>query len=128
MADFGPNVTQSPQPDNLWAGTQIAPVVADEVVLKKDETNKVLLRGTVLGRITADGLCVPVDSAGDDGSEEVWAILAEDTNVEEDDTPAPAYLTGEFSEIGVIVLNGTVDDYRVSARERNIFFKPVVPA
>lgn len=128
MSYFGPNDYTSPVPDNLWAGTQIQPVVADEVILKMDATLKLIKRGTVLGKITATGLCVPVDKAATDGSEKVHTILAEDRDVETANAPAPGYLSGEFSETGVIFVKDTLADHRLSARENGIFFKSVVSA
>lgn len=123
----------SPTPDNLFAGTQVQPVVANEVLLQAGLG--LLIRGTVLGKITADGEAVPVNSAVDpaDGSEDVYAILAEDTDTGDtgggDPIPAPGYFTGEFNE-NALTFGGTdtADTHRDAARALGIFFKENVPA
>lgn len=111
--------------DNLFAGTQVQPVVADEVLLASGQG--VLLRGSVLGK-KADGQYVLVDSAGD--AKEPDAILAETTDTGEDDpVPAPGYFTGEYNE-RALIFGGSddADAHRAAARAKGIFFKDTVPA
>lgn len=113
--------------DNLFAGTQVQPVVADEVVLDKSIAD-VVVRGTALGMITATNTYVPVDSTAEDGSENIVCILAETVTVDAAaDKPAPAYFTGEFNK-NAIVFGGTdtADDHLDAARARGIFFKNTV--
>lgn len=108
--------------DNLFAGTQVQPVVADEVVIASGQG--VLVRGTAIG-VNADGKYEIVDSGG--GVTEVSAILAETVDATNEDRPAPAYFTGEFNK-NAIVFGGsdTVDTYIEQARSRGIFFKDTV--
>lgn len=108
--------------DNLFAGTQVQPVVADEVVIASGQG--VLVRGTAIG-VNSDGKYEIVDSEG--SVTEVAAILAETVDATNDDRPAPAYFTGEFNK-NAIVFGGsdTVDDYIEQARSRGIFFKDTV--
>lgn len=111
--------------DNLFAGTQVQPVVADEVLLASGQG--VLLRGSVLGK-KADGQYMLVDSAG--GAKEPDAILAETTDTGEDDpVPAPGYFTGEYNE-RALIFGGSddADAHRDAARAKGIFFKDTVPA
>lgn len=113
--------------DNLFAGTQVQPVVADEVVLDKGIDGEVV-RGTVLGRITASGNYVPVDSTATDGSEVAVCILAETVTVSSTaDKPAPAYFTGEFNQ-DALVFGGsdTFEDHKEALRARGIFLKSAV--
>lgn len=113
--------------DNLFAGTQVQPVVADEVVLDKSIAD-VVLRGTALGKITASGTYVPVDSAAEDGSADIVAILAETVTVAAAaNKPAPAYFTGEFNQ-NALVFGGsdTFEDHKDAARARGIFMKNTV--
>lgn len=113
--------------DNLFAGTQVQPVVADEVVLDKGIDGEVV-RGTVLGRITASGNYVPVDSTATDGSEVPACILAETVTVSSTaDKPAPAYFTGEFNQ-DALVFGGsdTFEDHKEALRARGIFLKSAV--
>lgn len=116
------------EPDNLFAGTQVASVVADEVTLAADQG--VLVRGTVLGKVTSSGECVIVDSATEGtsaGSGVVYAVLAEDTDTTGAATPAPAYFTGEYNE-RELVFGGTdtADDHRDAAKKIGIFFKDTI--
>lgn len=124
------NSYTSPTPDNLFAGTQVQPVVADEVQLQAG--NGVLARGTVLGKITASDQAVAVDSVATDGSQTVYAILAEDTDTGDsagDPVAAPGYFTGEYNEL-YLMFGGTdtADTHRDDARALGIFFKDTVPA
>jgi hypothetical protein len=121
-------------PDNLFAG-HVQPVVAQEGILAQDQG--VLVRGTVLGQLTADGTLVMVDKdipevesePAPTGAEKVYAILAETTDTTGDDRPAPVYLTGEFNERALVFkADNDADDHRESARNVGIFFKDTVPA
>lgn len=112
--------------DALFAGTQVQPVVADEVTIAEGANLK---RGTVLGKIDASGLCVAVNSALETGAENVYAILAEDVDATDADKKAPAYFTGEFNE-AALTFGGTddADDHRDAAKAIGIFFKTNIPA
>lgn len=113
--------------DNLFAGTQVQPVVADEVILDKS-IDDVVLRGTALGQITATGTFVPVDSSKTDGSEKVVCILAETVTVASTaDKATAAYFTGEFNQ-NALIFGGsdTFADHKADARARGIFFKDTV--
>lgn len=120
------DTTNSPTPDNLFAGTQVQPVVADEVTVASGNT---LTRGTVLGRITASGKVQAVDSAQTDGSESPYAILAADVDASAADAVAPAYFTGEYNE-NALTFGGTdtADDHRDACRKLGIFLKTNVSA
>lgn len=111
--------------DNLFAGTQVQPVVADEVVIASGAG--VVLRGTALGQVTATGLFVPVDSSAEDGSDTVVAILAADVDATSGNAPGPGYFTGEFNQ-NAIIFGGTdtFADHKDAARARGIFFKSTV--
>lgn len=113
--------------DNLFAGTQVQPVVADEVVIA--EGSGVVVRGTALGKVTASGLYVPVDSIAEDGSDEVVAILAETVDATDGDVATAGYFTGEFNQ-NALVFGGTdtFEAHKDAARARGIFFKDTVKA
>ena len=121
------DTANSPTPDNLFAGTQVQPVVADEVIIAT--AAGAVTRGTVLGKITATGLYVPVDSGATNGSETAVAVLAEDTDATDDDKPAPGYFTGEYNE-NALTFGGTdtAEDHRDALAARGIFLKSNVPA
>lgn len=96
--------------DNLFAATQVMPVVADKLTIAKAGELK---RGTLL---TAGGA-----AAG--GSAEVYAVLAEDVDTTAAAKEAAVYLTGEFNENALIVASGAVADCKASARKVGIFIK-----
>jgi hypothetical protein len=118
-------------PDNLFAGTQVASVVAgSETILSG---SGVVVRGTCLGKISAAGAsqykCVPVNSANSNGSQTIYAILAETVDATSADKKAPVYYTGEYNETKLIFGGAdTINTHRTAARNIGIFFKPVVPA
>lgn len=57
----------------------------------------VLVRGTVMGRITASGKVVKSLTASADGSQTPYCILAEDVDATSADAVAPAYFEGQFA-------------------------------
>lgn len=112
-------------PDNLFAGN-VMPKVTDTMVIAAGQN---LPRGAVLGRVSADGKGKLVDKNATDGSQNVYAILAEDVDATAADKIAPVYLTGEFNENALTLAEGTtVDDIRASARAMGIFIKSTVKA
>lgn len=120
------DTANSPTPDNLFAGTQVAAVVADEVTVASGNN---LVRGTVLGKVTASGNVVAVDSTLANGAEAPYAILAEDTDATSAAKKAPAYFTGEVNE-NALTFGGTdtADTHRDACRDIGIFLKDNVPA
>lgn len=71
------------------------PVEAAEVTIKSGEN---LTAGTVIGKITSTGKCVKSLSASSDGSQNVYAILADDCDASAGDKKASAFITGSFNE------------------------------
>jgi len=106
-------------PDNLFAGN-VFPVVMDKGTI----TGASLTRGTVLGQVTTGGKLVAVDSTKSDGSQTVYAILAEDADASEADKVVPICLTGEFNEARLIFGGtDTAATHKSNARKVGIFFK-----
>lgn len=98
-------------PDNLFAATQVMPVVADSLSVAK---SGVLARGTLL---TAAGAVV---SAAAD----VYAVLAEEVDTTDAAKEAAVYLTGEFNENALTVGGSlSVADCKAAARKVGIFIK-----
>lgn len=108
--------------DNLFAGTQVQPVVADEVLVASGQGE--LARGTALG-LDGDGKFAIVDSSGT--VTDVVAILAEDVDATSGDVATAGYFTGEFNK-NAVIFGGTdsADDHLDAARARGIFFKDTV--
>ena len=112
-------------PDNLFAG-HVMPKVTDVMTILAGQN---LVRGAVLGRITASGKGKLVDKDSVDGSQAVYAVLAESTDATAADKTSPVFLTGEFNENAIIVGAGdTVADHKASARAVGIFIKSTVEA
>ena len=105
--------------DNLFAASQIMPVVADSMTVKTSQG--VLKRGALLDK---DGTLCKVDS-GKTTISAVYAVLAEDV----DTAFAAVYLTGEFNEDALSFNaenSAAVADFKPSARQVSIFFKPSI--
>lgn len=96
--------------DNLFAASQVMPVVADALSIPSGA----FTRGTL---VTAAGAAVT--SAGD-----VYAVLAEDVDASAGAKVAAVYLTGEFNA-AALVADGDlpVADCKAAARKIGIFIK-----
>jgi hypothetical protein len=104
-------------PDNLIAGE--FPRVARKVTIA---TPANLLRGAVLGRITASGKYILSASAAVDGSQTPEAILGEDTDASGGDKEAIVYLSGEFNELALTLGAGhTAASISLGLRNKSIF-------
>ena len=113
-------------PDNLLSGEY--PRVTRMVTLAKGTELK---KGSVLGRITADGkfkLCsakTKDDYDVKDGSEKPDAILAETALAASQDVQAVVYFSGEFNEHALTLGKGhTLESLRADLRVKNIFLRP----
>lgn len=109
--------------DNLIADVKPA-IITQGIKLKMD--TGVYIRGTVLGKITASGLCVVVDTANADGSEVSYCILPDDvdTTGATSDVTTAGFFSGSFQENNLIF--GGADDadtHREALRDKNIYLK-----
>jgi Bacteriophage lambda head decoration protein D len=110
-------VSNTYSPDQLIAGN------ADELVGEKVTilSGQVLLRGAVLGKITASGKYTLSLSAAADGSQTPDYILAEDCDASAGDKAALAYSRGDFIAEKVILGAGhTVTSIKEGLRVKNI--------
>lgn len=104
-------------PDNLIAGN------ADELVGEKITliSGQNLLRGAVLGKITASGKYTLSLSAAADGSETPDLVLAEDCNASGGDKQALAYSRGDFmAEKLILGASHTIASIKEGLRVKNI--------
>ena len=100
--------------DNLFAASQIMPVVADKLNIAQAGIVK---RGTL---VTAAGAAVTTAA-------DVYAVLAEDVDTTDRAVDAAVYLTGEFNENALTVGGSiTVADCKAAARKLSIFIKPSI--
>lgn len=81
-----------------------------------------LSAGTVLGKITASGKLQPVDDSKADGSENPYAVLAQDADASEADADAVTYLSGHFNE-DALTFGGDdgIADHRAALRGLGIY-------
>lgn len=102
---------ESPKRDNLFAASQVMPVVADKITVAKAG---VLERGTLL---TAAGAVVTA-------ADTVYGVLAETVDTTDSTKEAAVYLTGEFNETALTVGGSiSVADCKAAARKIGIFIK-----
>ncbi len=120
MSDAPLFATESSVVDRLFAGHQ--QLETDTGVLI---TGQNLVRGSVLGKITASGKLTLSLSAAGDGSEAPFAILAHDTDATAaDNDSTPIYLTGDFSDNAIVLGAGhTAASIKDGLRNIGIFLK-----
>lgn len=108
--------------DKLFAGTNQLPVTQKGTVLSGEAART---RGTVMGRITASGKLVIVDSDGtDDGRRTPYCVLAEDVDASLADKEVATYHTGEFNEDALIFGTGdTKETHRDAMRDLGMHMK-----
>lgn len=107
-------------PDNLIAGDY--PIVTDIVTIDNEAD---LVRGTLLGKITASGKYVLCNTAGtDDGRRAPAAILGEAAAAASAEVEAVVYLSGAFNA-SAVTFGGTdtAATHRAALRDLNIYLK-----
>ena len=111
-------------PDNLIASDY--PIVTDIVTIAEAD----LVRGTLLGKITATGKYVLCDTDGtDDGRRTPAAILGEAAAASGGDVQAVIFLSGAFNADAVTFATGeTAATHRAALRDLNIYLKNPVSA
>ena len=112
--------THTMTPDNLFADSQMMPVVSDVLEIAAGQN---LTRGTL---VTATGTACTATSGETPTIDDVYAVLAEDVDATDAAKEAAVYLTGEFNASAVTVAGGEIADYKVSARKVGIFIKETI--
>jgi hypothetical protein len=74
-----------------------------------------LVRGTVLGLVTASNFYNQHNPAGSDGTETARAILVEDVDATSEDVSAQAYVLGKFRASDLIWPGGITDTQKEAA-------------
>lgn len=112
-------------PDNLIAGQ--TSLVTDSVTVAASDS---LVRGSVLGKITADGKFILSASAAADGSQTPSVVLAEDCDASVADvTNVAVYVKGEFNEKALTLGTGhTTATIKEPLRDVGIYTKSSVGA
>jgi hypothetical protein len=104
--------------DNLFAGS--FPVETETAVLLSGQN---VTRGTVLGKVTASGKLVIVNSAGtDDGRRAPYAIAAESVDATSGDKNILVYLSGTFNQSSMTFGGSdTIATHKDALRNLSIF-------
>lgn len=111
-------------PDSLFSGS--FPVATGSVTIAAGAD---LVRGAVLGKITASGKYALSAIAASDGSETPVAILLEDAAAASEDVVAPVAFTGQFNPAALTFgTDHDADTVWDDLRSRGIFLKEVVSA
>jgi hypothetical protein len=112
-------------PDRLIAGVNIGPVTDGGTLVSGQN----LIRGALLGKITASGKLTLALSASSDGSQTPYAILAEDTNASAGDAACTIYTVGEFNPNAMTFGTGiTAASAKDTLRDAGIILKTYLPA
>lgn len=119
---FNDNVG-STTPDNLIAGTT-HPIDVKGITILTGQG--ILVRGTVIGIITAGGKGKKVDSASVDGSQAADCILTDTIDTTAGDVVTSAFISGEFNR-DALVFGGadTAANHEATLRQKGIFLKDV---
>lgn len=116
--------TTTNQPDRLVAGDM--ELVPRTITIVSGQN---LVRGAVLGKITASGKYNLSLSAAGDGSQTPDLILAEDCDASGGDTTAVAYATGIFAQEALTIGTAhTADSIREGLRAKGIHLIPTAGA
>jgi hypothetical protein len=124
--DFQPGrvATESVVPDNLIAGSNMQLITRSITLLSGQN----VVRGAVLGIVTASGKYALSASAASNGTQTPKAIAAEDSDASGGDKTLLVYIAGEFNENEITLGTGhTVSSIREGLRDNGIFLKPSVP-
>lgn len=104
-------------PDDLHAGD--FPIRTRKVTLASGQN---LVRGALLGIITASGKATLSASASADGSQTPNCILCEDVDASDGDTDAMVYIAGDFNQDAITFGTGhTAASVREGLRNLNIY-------
>ena len=113
------------KPDQLIAGR--LPQITDSVILISG--SGVVIRGTVLGVITASGKYAVSTTAATDGSQNPAAVLVDDYDATSADVSVGVYEMGEFNERALTIGAGwTIAALKPLLRLRGIYLKHSVSA
>jgi hypothetical protein len=105
--------------DNLIGGSK--QLVTGTITLASGQN---LVRGTIVGRITASGKFKAYDAAATDGSQNPVGILTNPVDATTADTNTTIYLEGQFAKSGITGLGATAaaeKSTRIALEARNIF-------
>ncbi len=91
-------------------------------------TNQVLVRGTLLGKISSGGKLKALSSLSGDGSQNPYAILIEDIDTTGGDKVAKVYVSGDFNaaEVVLVYSSDEIADYIDACRDLGIYLQDIV--
>ena len=110
-------------PDTLFAGSNQLPVSDGETILQGEN----VVRGEVLGKITASGKWVTFNLGNANGSEIPRGIASEDINAAASDMESVVYKTGEFNANALVFsADSLTEAVKNLLQDVNIHTKPNV--
>lgn len=110
-------------PDNLIAGDQVNPITKSVTLISGQN----IVRGTVLGIITASGKYTKSLSASTNGSQTPKAIAVEDVDASGGDKTTLVYIAGVFNQNELTLGSAhTVASITEGLRDNGIFLKDSV--
>lgn len=91
-------------------------------------TNQVLVRGTLLGKISSGGKLKALSSLSGDGSQNPYAILIEDIDTTGGDKVAKVYVSGDFNaaEVVLVYSSDEIATYIDACRDLGIYLQDIV--
>ena len=91
-------------------------------------TNQVLVRGTLLGKISSGGKLKALSSLSGDGSQNPYAILIEDIDTTGGDKVAKVYVSGDFNaaEVVLVYSSDEIATYINTCRYLGIYLQDIV--
>ena len=97
-------------------------IVTDRVTFA--QTSTPLLRGTLVGRIDATGLCVPCVATASDGSQNPVGVVVHNIDASAGNTDGQLYVMGEFNSRYMTIDQSWQDDaLRAACRKAHLFIK-----
>lgn len=123
--NFQPGISSANfTPDLLIAGDH--PIRTVEVTIISGQN---LVRGSLLGKITASGKCNLSLSAAGDGSQTPYAILVDDVNASGGDKKGVAYIAGDFNANQIVFgASHTAASVRDALAAKSIYINTPVSA
>lgn len=116
MENYGVSTLETKTADNLIGGSHESVMIPVTVA----SGSGVLERGTVLGRVTADGKYVPYKAANADGSQVPRAVLAARVDATDADVKTSVYVHGEFNSKAMTGIDAAA---KLKLQEFGIFIK-----
>ena len=117
-------MSESTTYDNLIVGDQRRTVNVPATI----KQGQVIVRGQLLGKITASGKLTEAVAGHNDGTQTPYAIAAENVDATTGDVLTTVYTEGEFNADAVVYsYTSTKADWKAAAQATGIYLRDTVP-